>query len=100
MKQFSLKSYDNLDSARDIIKETSIKLNEELEACNEKIERLFSKESFYGPIADHVEEALRIINIATKNNIVSLNNIANSIDKISNDYKRVDDKVSNDLGGI
>ena len=69
MAEFSVKSYDSLDIAKDIIKETSERLTEELEECNSKLQKLFDKETFYGPIAEHVANALNIINTATKNKL-------------------------------
>ena len=100
MREFSVKSYDNLKNAEDIINKTSQELRSELENCNSSLEGLFDESTFYGPIADHVENALRIINTATNNNIKTLNQIANSINVIGNSYVETDKKISDELGGI
>ena len=100
MREFSVNSYDNLKSAEEIIIDTSNKLKEELDKCNNNLKGLFSDSSFYGPIASHIESALNIINTATLNNINSLNEIAKSINKASINYQNTDNKVSNDIGGL
>jgi len=100
MREFSVKSYDNLKSAEEIIINTARELREELEKCNNNVKGMFSESSFYGPIASHIESALNIINTATNNNIASLNEIANSINKAKISYQNTDNKVSNDIGGL
>ena len=100
MEKFSVKNYDNLKSAEEIIINMSNKLRQELDNCNSNLRDLFSESTFYGPIADHVESALNIINTATNNNINTLNDIASSINVIGNNYVTTDSTVSNDIGGI
>jgi len=98
--EFKVNSYDNLKTAEEIILSTVSELRQELENCNSKLKSLFGESTFYGPIANHVEESLNIIRTATENNINSLNDMASSINKIANNYQATDNKVSKELGGL
>ena len=100
MNAFEVKDYSNIDNGAQNIVDTANAMTTNLEDASRSLQAIYNDSSFYGPIADHCAQALEIINRATKNNLDSFVNNANSMGKIKEGYIETDQKVEENVGGV
>ena len=100
MEEFEIKDYSNIENSSRNIIDTANSMSSNLESANRAMQSVYNESSFNGPIADHIAEALDIINRATINNIDHFVMNSKTMDKINEGYVATDKKVEEDIGGV
>ncbi|MBQ4031442.1 MAG: hypothetical protein II625_06775 [Bacilli bacterium] len=93
-------SYGDLKDGSSTIRKASSNLKTGVENADGYFKGIQKPRVFEGPVAEYVNDVWNAININTNNNISTLENSANTLDRVNANYHDTDRKSSNDVGGV
>ena len=93
-------SYQDLQEGASTNRRSASNLKNNLEDGRIQFKNIQKERIFEGPLADYVSDVWNVINSVTENNISTLEQNANTLDRVGNNYYAADQKSNNDIGGI
>ena len=93
----TIDEYANLDSAANGLNSSVNTMSNDIQSANDIMKRLQSN-SFQGPVANHISQMWNVISKTTQNNVSSLNQNANLINEMNQNYQQKDYEVSKEVG--